>query len=122
VPGLSDIPVIGRLFAFNRMQVQETDIILTLTPHIVRVLDLSESDLRPFRLGRDFSGGAPADLPRLPIPGGGEDTRLPGPEKPAATPAGPPTTPFPQPLQGPMPGTPLPITPLPKKPGGGGGG
>lgn len=36
---LSDIPVIGRIFAFNRLETQQTDIILTLTPHIVRVLD-----------------------------------------------------------------------------------
>jgi general secretion pathway protein D len=53
VPGLSDIPVVGRLFAYNRLETQETDIILTLTPHIVRVLDLTEADLRPFRIGRD---------------------------------------------------------------------
>ena len=120
VPGLSDLPVLGRIFSVNRNEVQQTDIILTLTPHIVRVLDLSESDLRPFRMGRDFSsGGAPADLPRLPIPGGG-DAPLPGMEKPPVVAPGPPATPFPQPLQGPLPGTPLPITP-PKKPGGGGG-
>ncbi|MBI3048264.1 MAG: hypothetical protein HYY76_08115, partial [Acidobacteria bacterium] len=49
VPGLSDLPVVGRLFAHNRRETQETDIVLTLTPRIVRVLDLSEEDLRPFR-------------------------------------------------------------------------
>ena len=57
-PGLSDLPLIGRLFGNNRKETQQTDIILTLTPHIVRVLDLSESDLRPFRLGRDAGAGA----------------------------------------------------------------
>ena len=56
VPGLSDIPLLGRLFANNHRETQQTDIILTLTPHIVRVLDLTEADLRPFRLGRE--GGA----------------------------------------------------------------
>ena len=122
IPGLSELPILGRIFSNNRNEVQQTDIILTLTPHIVRVLELSESDLRPFRMGRDFnSGGSPAELPRLPLPGGGDDAPLPGAEKPAtAKPAAPP--PFPQPLQGPLPGTPLPITPVPKKPGGGGGG
>jgi general secretion pathway protein D len=69
IPGLSDIPLVGRLFAFNRKETQETDIILTLTPRIIRVLDLSEEDLRPFRMGRD--GGAPLiDLPPPPeVPG-----------------------------------------------------
>jgi general secretion pathway protein D len=50
-PGLSDLPIIGRLFAVHHKESQQTDIVLTLTPHIVRVLDLSEDDLRPFRLG-----------------------------------------------------------------------
>jgi general secretion pathway protein D len=62
IPGLSDIPVLGRLFAYNHIESQETDIILTLTPHIVRVLDLTEADLRPFRVDSDL--GVPiGDLP-----------------------------------------------------------
>ena len=60
VPGLSDIPLIGRLFANNRRETQQTDIILTLTPHIVRVLELTEADLRPFRLGRGSAASAAA--------------------------------------------------------------
>jgi general secretion pathway protein D len=124
VPGLSDIPLIGRLFANNRKQTQQTDIVLTLTPHIVRVLDLQESDLRPFRLGRDFGAGGggdqplpgpPRDFPAIPR----EEGALPGAVKVPAT-APPPAMPFPQPLQGMLPGTVVPITP-PKKPGGGGG-
>jgi general secretion pathway protein D len=66
VPGLSDLPIIGPLFARNRTERQETDIILTLTPHIVRVLDLDEGDLRPFRVERD-SGSPLVELP-LPLP------------------------------------------------------
>lgn len=56
VPGLSDIPVIGRLFGRNRTERQQTDIVLTLTPHIVRVLDLTDADLAPFKVARDTSG------------------------------------------------------------------
>lgn len=47
IPGLSDLPVIGRLFARNRREAQETDVVLMITPRIVRVLDLTEEDLRP---------------------------------------------------------------------------
>ncbi|MFO7691635.1 MAG: hypothetical protein R6V57_00995 [Vicinamibacterales bacterium] len=61
IPGLSDIPLIGRLFAYNSSERKESDIIITLTPHIVRVLDLTEVDLRPFRVGRD-TGGPILDL------------------------------------------------------------
>jgi general secretion pathway protein D len=126
VPGLSDLPLIGRLFANNRKQTQQTDIVLTLTPHIVRVLDLTESDLRPFRMGRDSgSPGSIGDLPQFPtIPRDPREDRplptlppLPG---AAPAPAQPPSLPFPQPLEGKLPGTAIPIKP-PKKPGGGGG-
>lgn len=62
IPGLSDLPVIGRLFARNKRETQETDIVLTLTPHIVRVLELTEEDLRPFRIRSDGSGALPIEL------------------------------------------------------------
>ena len=66
IPGLSDLPLVGRLFAHNTKSTNQTDIILTLTPHIIRVLDLTEADLRPFRVGRD-SLAPLAELPLLPL-------------------------------------------------------
>src|SRR3954466_7274147 len=66
VPGLSDLPLVGHLFAHNTKSTTQTDIILTLTPHIIRVLDLSEADLRPFRVGRD-SLAPIAELPLAPL-------------------------------------------------------
>jgi general secretion pathway protein D len=67
IPGLSDIPLVGRLFAHNTKSTTQTDVILTLTPHIIRVLDLTEADLRPFRVGRD-SLSPITDLPPLEPP------------------------------------------------------
>ena len=71
IPGLIDVPLVGHLFAHNTKSNDQTDIILTLTPHIVRVLDLSETDLRAFRIGRDSVGPVtefplPAEQPRPP--------------------------------------------------------
>ena len=60
--GISQLPVIGRLFGRTKRERLETDIIVTLTPHIIRILDLSDVDLRPFRIGRD-SGGLLSELP-----------------------------------------------------------
>ena len=57
IPGLIDIPVLGRLFARNHTERQQTDIVLTLTPHIIRVLDLTEADLSPFKVARETSAG-----------------------------------------------------------------
>jgi general secretion pathway protein D len=69
LPGLSDLPVIGRLFGRDKQETEQTDIVLTLTPHIVRVLDLTEEDLRPFRIPRDGTGGLPVELtPIVPPP------------------------------------------------------
>ena len=65
IPGLIDLPLVGRLFAHNRRESQESDIVLTLTPRIVRLLNLTEDDLRPFRVGRAGTAGTGGviDLP-----------------------------------------------------------
>jgi len=55
---------VGRLFAHNQKTTDQTDIILTLTPHIIRVLDLTEDDLAAFRIG----GNSTAPLIELPAP------------------------------------------------------
>ena len=117
-PGLSDLPLIGRLFAVHHKEATQSDIVLTLTPHIVRVLDLSESDLRPFRLSRDSGSSGAAELPTIQLPPRDRDELLAPP--PTAAPAQP-ASPFPQPLFG-LPGTVSPVpgtTTPPKKPGGG---
>ena len=62
IPGFDKIPLLGRLFGRNQRETQETDIVLTLTPHIVRVLALSDDDLRPFRIRTDGSGILPVEL------------------------------------------------------------
>ena len=63
VPGLSNLPLIGRLFAGNERETQQSDVVLMLTPRIVRVLDLQEDDLRPFLAGRGAAGAGPAITP-----------------------------------------------------------
>ena len=126
VPGLSDMPMVGHLFTNNHKEVQQTDIILTLTPHIIRVLDLEESDLRPFTLGRDTGAAplteatGPPGTPREELPPSG--AQPPPPQLSLPGPVAVPQTPFPQPLQGPspMPGQAIPSPTAPKKPGGGG--
>jgi general secretion pathway protein D len=55
LPGLSNVPLLGKLFAHNRKEVTETDIVMTLTPHILRKTKLTEEDLRSFSLGSETS-------------------------------------------------------------------
>jgi general secretion pathway protein D len=62
IPFLGDIPIIGRLFKDVSREVKTTDLVLTLTPHIIRIPDITEEDLAPVYVGTDsnisFSGGA----------------------------------------------------------------
>lgn len=71
IPGLGDVPILGSLFARNRREAQETDVVIMLTPRIVRILDLAESDLRPLRLPREGAGGGGFDtltiIPPTPV-------------------------------------------------------
>jgi len=85
VPGLSDLPILGRLFAHSKRETQETDIVMTLTPRIVRVLDLSETDLRAFKVGREGEGGGPIELP---LPAALPPTATPAPAQGGAAPGG----------------------------------
>jgi general secretion pathway protein D len=59
-PLLSDIPGLGRLFTNKRKQAKTIDLVLTLTPHIIRFPDIQEEDLAPIWVGTEskisFSG------------------------------------------------------------------
>ena len=52
VPGLGDIPAVGSLFTSYDDQTQRTDVLLTITPRIVRGWDL------PTRASREFYSGS----------------------------------------------------------------
>lgn len=53
IPGLSDIPVLGRLFKRTSNEVRGSDIVLTLTPHVIRRADITEADLLPIWVGTE---------------------------------------------------------------------
>ncbi|MEM7351328.1 MAG: secretin N-terminal domain-containing protein [Acidobacteriota bacterium] len=63
IPGLSDIPVLGRLFKRTSTDNRRTDIVLTLTPHVIRRASITERDLMPIWVGTEanitFRGGSP---------------------------------------------------------------
>ncbi|MEP6801016.1 MAG: secretin N-terminal domain-containing protein [Acidobacteriota bacterium] len=69
VPFLGDIPILGRLFSNKRRESKTTDLVLTLTPHIIRIPDVTEEDLVPVYVGTDanisFQGS-----PRIESPSG----------------------------------------------------
>jgi general secretion pathway protein D len=72
IPGLGQVPVLGNLFSRNHRDAQQTDVVIMLTPHIIRVLDLSEDDLRPLQMPRERGGNAAVSIfspePSVPAP------------------------------------------------------
>jgi general secretion pathway protein D len=92
LPGLASIPFIGRLFARNEDEVQQTDIVMTLTPHIIRRTEISEQDLRSFLVG----GEASTFVFEAPSPATPAAPPAPAPERPRIEPIRPPSaTPVP---------------------------
>jgi general secretion pathway protein D len=94
LPGLAAVPVLGRIFSRNRKETTETDIVMTLTPRIVRRTPLSEEDLRSFAVGGESSPllfEVPA-IPTVPPPGRAEPPRIEPirPPAPSPTPTPPP--------------------------------
>jgi general secretion pathway protein D len=60
LPFLGDIPLLGALFSNTRDESSRTDLLLTLTPHIIRAPQITEEDLLPIWVGTEnnvsFSG------------------------------------------------------------------
>jgi general secretion pathway protein D len=55
IPGIASLPIVGRLFAHNHDEATQTDIVMTLTPHIIRRTQFTEEDLRSFSVGGETS-------------------------------------------------------------------
>jgi len=63
-PGAIHIPLLKQLFSQNTGQIDQTDIIMLLTPHIVRTHEISENDLKPIYIGsqQNLGVGGPPPL------------------------------------------------------------
>lgn len=104
IPGLVNLPIIRTLLSANEDTIRQTDIIMLLTPRIVRTHQLTQEDVSPIRIGTQRnigvtgpgSLGAPAardrgaaEQPRrradLPAAGARIDVRLPEGDLRAAT-------------------------------------
>jgi general secretion pathway protein D len=94
IPFLSDIPGVGRLFVSGKNERRRTDVLISLTPRIVKILERPDPEIESFASGTADSFGPPAPAIPAPVappprpatpatPGGG----APGPAP--ATPTGP---------------------------------
>lgn len=58
-PGMIDLPLVGRLFSSHRGDRSKTEIVLLVTPRVVRNHDLAASKRHQFASGTESSVGAP---------------------------------------------------------------
>lgn len=77
LPGLGDLPVLGRLFSSQRDELSKTEIVLTITPRILRNVE------RPELADAEFYAGTEAQS-------GDQPLQMRGPAAPAAEPPPPP--------------------------------
>jgi Flp pilus assembly secretin CpaC len=110
-PGILHLPVIKQLFSDNDESVAQTDIVMLLTPHVVRTHELTQEDLNPIFIGTQQNIGLTGPPPLIaPVP---ETAAAPA-GQPAAQPGAAPTTPA-QPGLSPKPEVPpgAPVSPVP---------
>jgi len=91
VPGFGDLPVAGRLFSSNRDNTIKTEIVLLITPRLVRTLARPEVRTMEFAAGTEASSGV------VPLGGFGIQPPpiIPQPAPPPAAPTPPAATPAP---------------------------
>jgi general secretion pathway protein D len=110
IPGLSDIPILGRLFVSGDQTGTRTDVLISITPRLVKILDRPEADIELFPSGTadSFGGAAPgaavSGVPAVTPPTPGAAPRPTTPPA-VAPPGGPPVI---TPPGGPAPGIPRP--------------
>jgi general secretion pathway protein D len=108
-PGLIRVPGLRSLFSATNDEISQTDIVMLLTPHVVRTHELTVDDLAPIYIGTQQNVGlsGPPPLIQAPPPDDAPPAAQTAPVQP-----GPITTPTPQFLP-PPPGTPVPPTATP---------
>jgi general secretion pathway protein D len=84
LPGAGDLPIIGRLFGSKRDDNQKTEIVLSITPHLIRNVQ------RPEASASEFSAGTEASFRRRPDLTVRTPVQLPAPPGALSAPAAPP--------------------------------
>ena len=57
IVGLKDLPILGSLFSASQKTIEQTDVILTITPHIIRSIQITDEDMKPLWVDPDNLSG-----------------------------------------------------------------
>ena len=69
-PGAIRVPILKQLFSNNDQTIGQTDIVMLLTPHILRAPAITETDLRPIYIGSQGNLGLGGPPPLIGAPQG----------------------------------------------------
>jgi type II secretory pathway component GspD/PulD (secretin) len=105
IPGLLRLPVLRNLLASNDTEITQTDIIMLLTPRIVRTQELTLADVSPIFIGSQQSLGLGGPPPLIAAPDSAPEPAPAAPPAPAAAPPAGPGVIVVPPGSGPIPGT-----------------
>lgn len=67
VPGLGELPIVGRLFGSSADNNEKTEIVLSITPHLIRNIQRPDASQSEFRSGTDSSFRSRPDSVGAPI-------------------------------------------------------
>jgi general secretion pathway protein D len=102
IPGLTDVPLLNKIFAGNTDLSSSNDVVFSVTPHIIRAPRVTEIDLAPLPMGTEQQIRVPGNRPF--IFDAARDAAVIEPEEPAAP--------------SPEPPAPEPPAPAPEEPAG----
>jgi type II secretory pathway component GspD/PulD (secretin) len=108
LPWVMHLPVIKQLFSANDNSIQQSDVVMLLTPRIVRSREFAATDLAPIFIGTQSNLGLSGPPPLI-----GQQPEVPA--EPAQLGTGPAPTPVPAGQTG-VPGAPNPAAPAPPAP------
>lgn len=86
-PGAINVPVLRQLFSSNDQTIGQTDIVMLLTPRVVRAPEITQADLQPVFLGAQNNlaiGGPPPLIGQPGADANGANAGVPGPVNGAA--------------------------------------
>jgi general secretion pathway protein D len=93
IPGLGDMPLLGRLFGSNLNNNQKTEIVLSITPHLIRNIQRPELIDSEFPAGTESSmrtssfSGSSSTINNSPTPTSNPSGSTPNPAQPPSNPA-----------------------------------
>jgi general secretion pathway protein D len=90
VPGLARLPVLGRLFQDRNDQVNKTEVVLLITPRVIRNVERPGARLEEFNSGTELEVGAAGGVglppPNIVVPPSAPEKPVPTPTAPEALP------------------------------------